>query len=730
MKKIKKKYIIFILILFISIGFAYLSTTLNIAGLIGYKGNKWNVYFDNIQMITNDVSGEKPVINNSKDSIDFNITFNEPSETYKFSVDIVNDGTIDAMLNELIKTGINSSNEEYLDYSVTYYDGDQLAVNDLLKHGTKVRVIVNVEYKYTTEVLATVGSNNYSLTLKYIQANDNANPVDNYYESDSNNKFALFNAKANTLSNLKIYGNNEQTQYDGYQLLKKDGLSTSSSDLNFWDNLSGSATPLSDGWIRIVGDNSSGTSAKYYNYFIKKDNLDLEPDTYYTCLIEYRNHTGKGSINITQYSLWNSEPFDSTSNNDGSGGLKADEIGDTVSGSKKLLLHTKSDLTGTLGLRAFTGLGAGSTTSMEVRVTIVKGNYMDKELVWEPYVGGVPSPNPNYPQDVKGVTGTNTINISGKNLLKFTGTTRTLNGITYTVNDDGSVTINGTNDTQNPSIFNFTPSVTLDANSKYYFNGLSVTGNNYIVECNYNKNGSGAWSKDYITTVESTSCSCYISVRKGKSVDNVVIDKEHFFLEKSPTFTGYEPYKEKTITLNLGNLNVYKIDDYRDYIFNKDGEWFVHRAIRKFKLENNFLDYNYVNHYYSESIGDYITSNNAPLCTHFRGVVTVGDLSSFVPTYKNSGYDLIGFNDTHAFKRIYIKSLLTSEELNNYISSNDIYLYYKLEPNNSYDEKITDTNLINQLNNLISNNLVDGTNYITVSSDGVVPDIEFDYVHE
>ena len=67
MKRINKKFIIFILILFISIGFAYLSSSLNIAGLIGYKGNTWNVYFDNVQMIKNDVSADKPIINNSKD---------------------------------------------------------------------------------------------------------------------------------------------------------------------------------------------------------------------------------------------------------------------------------------------------------------------------------------------------------------------------------------------------------------------------------------------------------------------------------------------------------------------------------------------------------------------------------------------------------------------------------------------------------------------------------------
>ena len=57
------------LILVISIGFAYLTSNLFINGLIGYRGNSWNIYFDNIQMINNDVDAVKPIINNSKDAI-------------------------------------------------------------------------------------------------------------------------------------------------------------------------------------------------------------------------------------------------------------------------------------------------------------------------------------------------------------------------------------------------------------------------------------------------------------------------------------------------------------------------------------------------------------------------------------------------------------------------------------------------------------------------------------
>lgn len=55
---------------------------------------------------------------------------------------------------------------------------------------------------------------------------------------------------------------------------------------------------------------------------------------------------------------------------------------------------------------------------------------------YEPYTGGKPSPSPEYPQEVRVA--------KGRNLLPSTATTQTINGVTFTVNEDGSVTVAGT----------------------------------------------------------------------------------------------------------------------------------------------------------------------------------------------------------------------------------------------------------------------------------------------
>ena len=62
---------------------------------------------------------------------------------------------------------------------------------------------------------------------------------------------------------------------------------------------------------------------------------------------------------------------------------------------------------------------------------------------YEPYTGGIPSPSPDYPQEIKSVVNP-TVKVCGKNLLNLTLQTTTMNGVTCTANGDGTCTLNGT----------------------------------------------------------------------------------------------------------------------------------------------------------------------------------------------------------------------------------------------------------------------------------------------
>lgn len=62
---------------------------------------------------------------------------------------------------------------------------------------------------------------------------------------------------------------------------------------------------------------------------------------------------------------------------------------------------------------------------------------------YEQYVGGIPSPNPEYPQEIRSVVNP-VVKIYGKNLLDAKMTNRTINGIEFVTRADGTLAINGT----------------------------------------------------------------------------------------------------------------------------------------------------------------------------------------------------------------------------------------------------------------------------------------------
>lgn len=62
----------------------------------------------------------------------------------------------------------------------------------------------------------------------------------------------------------------------------------------------------------------------------------------------------------------------------------------------------------------------------------------NKELPWEPYTGGKPSPNPEYPQPINSVGGSNNL----FQIVKENITTR--DGFKSVINSDGSLTVTGT----------------------------------------------------------------------------------------------------------------------------------------------------------------------------------------------------------------------------------------------------------------------------------------------
>ena len=151
MKKTKSNLIVAIvclLLICLTVGYAAINSKLNINGTTDISSNKWIIYFDNVVENETSIQAIKTAtIEEDKTKMNFDIELTEPGEYYEFNVDVVNDGTIDAMIDQVIKDGMLPSHEEYLTFDVTYDDGTPLKRCDALNAESKRNLLVKVTFK-------------------------------------------------------------------------------------------------------------------------------------------------------------------------------------------------------------------------------------------------------------------------------------------------------------------------------------------------------------------------------------------------------------------------------------------------------------------------------------------------------------------------------------------------------------------------------------------------------
>ena len=170
-----KKSFIILTVLCMGIGFAFLSTNLTITGNTSVSGNSWNIYFTNVQVAEDSVDATvvPTTTGTNTTSIDYTVTLDKPGDFYEFTVDAVNNGTINAMIQNVNMTTLDSDVAKYISYTATYEDGTPLAQNDVLKKNTTATYKVRVEYKKNISA-SDLSEEDNSLTLtfgvNYVQA--------------------------------------------------------------------------------------------------------------------------------------------------------------------------------------------------------------------------------------------------------------------------------------------------------------------------------------------------------------------------------------------------------------------------------------------------------------------------------------------------------------------------------------------------------------------------------
>ena len=470
---------------------------------------------------------------------------------------------------------------------------------------------------------------------------------------NSSDSSQLLNAQNGKVDEFKMYGNTEQNSYSGKNLCNG---ATQNVYLNISANSCGIATDNSGLYIPVNGG----------NYTISTTETQ----------VRYRVACVNNEPSSTAQTAYKGQNKDNTS----------DTITIDTTGYSYLIVNA-TDLT---------------------KIQIEQGSTATS---WEPFVGGSPSPSPNYPQPIKVVTGTQTINVSGKNLYKPFNFVKTNSNIDFTYSTDGSLKGNGTASPTALSMFSSEATnylITLPAGT-YTISGANNKMNLEVV----NSSGTNIASTENTSlgartfTIDSET---QVFIR-AKVFNGTVVNNEKIYpqLERSSSVSSYEPYyTPQNYTINLGSLEFCEIGDYRDEIYKNNGNWYKKAYIGKVVLDGSEPDWSYR----ESGVTGIVTSS------HLIDDMLSGNYLDGLANYfhnDKSGKEMnsirFGVNNSRIYL-YYSKDMFTSrDDLIAWLPTHNLIAYYPLAT--PIDIPITDTTLINQLEAL---SVFTGTNHFTISN--------------
>lgn len=316
---------------------------------------------------------------------------------------------------------------------------------------------------------------------------------------------------------------------------------------------------------------------------------------------------------------------------------------------------------------------------------------------YEPYTGGIPSPNPNYPQDIKGVgeSGNVEVTVTGKNLFKITvNGSATVSGVTFTVDND-KIIANGTATTETAQLN--IGQVTLPKGEYIVSGGIS---NNAFFFLNEGSNYINVYQENINLSVSAeTTYRVWCKVNKNETANNVVFCPSITRANEVKTVSipvSSPLYEWDSVTLKNGKLEVCRKNANVVFDGSDDEGWA------------------YNNQYFYSSI---ITKTIANIysefyCDYFMSV----DINTSILTKDNS----IGLRDT--FVAINCSKFTTLTEWKTWLSQNPITVVYQLvEPIIETMATDIDLSTYNHVTNITNS---DGANmeveYFTNSANGEV----------
>ena len=353
---------------------------------------------------------------------------------------------------------------------------------------------------------------------------------------------------------------------------------------------------------------------------------------------------------------------------------------------------------------------SGQVTDLTTKFQVEKGTVATD---WEEYTGGIPGPNPSYPQTVHTISGENSVKVENKNLFNIQDLVkgRLDNGVIGYETGTTSITLKARS-------FSFTTNanyrgvctnsyIQLNPETIYNFNSDTSSGITVALDCydenkTYLSRPTAILQQDGSRTFTTPANTKY--GRIGISINTTgTINIENPQFEKSSTATTYVSYQEQTYPISLGDLKYCKIGDYEDMFFkNVQGSTYYDNTL---ELNKWYIKKKIDKVVYDENISVNITANN-----RFQTSVPYNAISGYSTTnFKCNTFSPMSASEsaTTTSNNIFVVSgnyayfrmtdTTTEQELKSALSTNNAIVYYVMT--NTIDNLLSNT-LQSQLDNI------------------------------
>ena len=348
---------------------------------------------------------------------------------------------------------------------------------------------------------------------------DISTKITKFYAS-SQGKTHLADSDNGKIMDMMLYGKSEQKQYSGKNLLNATLQTTTQNGVTCINNgdgtytLNGTATDIaifvvyynfadvygSASSLKMVGCPSGGSAQKYF----------------------LRSYRKGGNPEIL------------------------DEYGSGIS------IGSFKEAESNIAILVKSGVTVNNLIFKPMLTTDTTATYAD----FEPYTGGIPSPNPDYPQEIKSVVNP-TVKVCGKNLLNYDAWSQTncANGKAVYENNGVTITALSNDAFTNFDMLEFPTTARIPVNvgetitiswdeplnkegRVYVFGNASTSNMTYV---------NNSSSKQLKYTIPSGVT--FITFRFGVGNAGDTISYRNIQIELGSTPTAYEPYHEQTVTL-------------------------------------------------------------------------------------------------------------------------------------------------------------------------------------